>query len=89
MKLHVHLHQRAKFVTLDRAIEIDEGRFHRGNMYRLRALGAERGAIAFEDDARLEHVLQLSQAEFGNYRADTRATIDETFERQPLQRVAQ
>ena len=80
MKLEVHGDKRSKIVPSDRILEANEGSFHRRSLFRLSPLRAERGAIAFEHDARLEHVLQFAQGKIRNDGTDARAPIDHAFQ---------
>ncbi len=57
VKLDVHADECTEVAPADRILEADEGGFHRSDLLRLRALRAERGAIALEYDARLKDVL--------------------------------
>jgi hypothetical protein len=88
VKLEVHGDKRPKIVPSDRLFKTDEGSFHRGSLFRLSALRAERGAIAFEHDARLEHVLQFAQGKIRNDGTDARASHDHAFQSQAVQCIA-
>lgn len=80
MEKLVHSHQPAEITVTDRMGMAVESRAHRRHLFRRRAHLAKRGAIAFEQHAGLENLLQFAKSEIGNARADARLALDESLQ---------
>lgn len=88
MEYLIHSHEPPKVTPVDCFFVAEKRCAERRNVIRGRALGSERSARSFQNNARFENVVQLVEAQVRNASADPRVPLDQPLERKPVERIA-